>query len=124
MLLERHQSWNLTASPSVSPRPIFDRLERVALTVGIMDGRKIRNRSRVWRLFVWFDRSTSIPLANPRLEALRAYAELCRALLPRVVAATSLEELGFTTVEIEAARQLVFADAALGEVRNWSRSEE
>jgi hypothetical protein len=118
MLLERQQSWNLTASPSVSPRPIFSRLERLALTVGIMDGRTMRNRSRVGRLFFWFDKSKSIPLANPRLEALRAYAELCRALLPRVVPPTSLEELGFTAVEIEAARELVFADAAPGEVHN------
>ena len=118
MLLERQQSWNLTASPSVSPRPIFSRLERLALTVGIMDGGKMRNRSHIGRLFVWFDKSRSIPLANPRLEALRAYAELCRALLPRVVPATSLEEHGFTTVEIEAARKLVFADAAPGEVCN------
>jgi hypothetical protein len=118
MFLERQQSWNLTASPSVSPRPIFSRLERLALTVGIMDGRTLRSRSRIGRLFVWFDKSRSTPLANPRLEALRAYAELCRALLPRVAPTTSLEEHGFTTVEIEAARKLVFADAAPGEVRN------
>lgn len=118
MLLERQQSWNLMGSPSVSPRPIFSRLERLALTVGIMDGRTLRNRSRIGRLFVWFDKSRSTPPANPRLEALRAYAELCRALLPRVAPTTSLEEHGFTTVEIEAARKLVFADAAPGEMRN------
>jgi hypothetical protein len=124
MLLQRQQSWNLTASPSVSPRPIFSRLERVALTVGIMDGRTTRNRSRVGRLFVWFDKSRSIPLADPRLEALRAYAELCRALLPRVVPATSLEDLGFTIMEIEAAREFVFANAAPGDVDNRRPSEE
>jgi len=118
MLLQRQQSWNLTASPSVSPRPIFSRLERLALTVGIMDGGKMRNRSHIGRLFVWFDKSKSIPLVNPRLEALRAYAELCRALFPRVVPPTNLEELGLTAVEIEAARQLVFADAVPEETDN------
>jgi len=118
MLLERHQSWNVTAPPSVSSRPIFSRLECLVLSVGIMDGRTMRNRSRVGRLFVWFDKSKSIPLANPRLEALRAYAELCCALFPRVVPPTSLEELGLTAVEIEAARQLVFVDAVPEETDN------
>jgi len=118
MLLERHQSWTLTAPSSVSSRPTFSHLEHLALTVGIMDGRTRRDTSRVGWLFVWFDKSKPAPLANPRLEALRAYAELCRALLPHVFPATNLEELGFTAVQIEAARELVLADAAPGETNN------
>ncbi len=118
MLLERNQSWTRTAPPSEIPKPIFSRLERMALTVGIMDGRTRRNRSRVEWLFVCFDTPKAAPLANPRLEALRAYAELCRALFPDVFPATNLEELGFTAVQIEAARELVLADAAPGEAGN------
>ncbi|ATI80789.1 hypothetical protein [Sphingobium yanoikuyae] len=118
MLLEKPQSLTLTASSVVRLQPIFSRLERLALTVGIMDGRTRRNRSRVEWLFVWLDKSGSISLANPRLEALRAYAELCRTQLSRICPTTGLEELGFTALQIEAARELVFADAARGEADN------
>jgi hypothetical protein len=55
--------------------------------------------SGVLRLFV---RMPSMPPSAPKLEALRAYAELRRALLPRgwLIPATSLSAVGFTLCQI------------------------
>ncbi|MBB4099346.1 hypothetical protein [Sphingomonas kyeonggiensis] len=111
--VELPQPRSIETSLPAMASPNFSRLERQALVIGIMDGRKMRSRSRLQRLFVFFDNFKSIPLANPHLEALRAFAELSRASLPCLVPAATLEELGFSRAQIEAARESVAADAAL-----------
>lgn len=112
MFMEALQAMSAAALLPAGESPVFSRLEWQALAIGIMDGRTASMRSRVHGLFVLFGNPKPTALADPKLEALRAYAELGRALLPRVVAATNLEELGFTALQIEAARGLVAADAA------------
>lgn len=67
---------------------------------------------RIQGLFVSFDNPKPNSLANPYLEALRAFAEPSLASLRDPVPAGSLEELGFSAVQIEAARQFAAADAA------------
>lgn len=114
MPLEQPQSSNSSAQPFLSPGPLFSRLEHLALTIGIMDGRRKRNWPRPAWLFAGFDNPEPTPLANPHLEALRSYAERCRVLFPRVLPPTTLKELGFTAAHVEAARERVFADALTG----------
>ncbi|WP_242128092.1 hypothetical protein [Sphingobium sp. Sx8-8] len=83
------------AKPAVLA-PVFSYLERMAIKIGIKDGEIVRNRSRLSNVLIFFARPTPVSLANPRLEALRAYAELARALFPRSVPTMSLEEAGFS----------------------------
>lgn len=75
--------------------PIFSYLEGLAIMIGIRDGQVARNRSKFENLFVFYANGKPVQLANRRLEALRAYAELARALFPRRVPTSSLEEAGF-----------------------------
>ena len=75
--------------------PIFSYLEYLAITIGIRDGQIVRTRSRFASFVVFFANSQSMRLADRRLEALRAYAELAFALFPRSLPTTSLENAGF-----------------------------
>ena len=124
MFMEALQSTSAAPLLPVGESTVFSRLEWQALAIGIMDGRTASMRSRVYGLFVLFGNPRPTSLANPKLEALRAYAELGRALLPRAVPATNLEELGFTALQIEAALELVAAEAASGRAAESSRMEE
>lgn len=74
--------------------PVFSRLERLAIAIGIKDGRSARSRSRIPGLFIFFASVKPASLANPRLEALRAYGELAGALFPQAIPVASLEEAG------------------------------
>lgn len=91
--------------------PVFSRLERLAIAIGIEDGRSARSRSRMPGVFIFFASAKAASLANPRLEALRAYAELAGALFPRAVAVASLEEAGFSASQIEEALALIRTEA-------------
>jgi hypothetical protein len=89
----------------------FSSLERMAIAIGIKDGLMARSRSRVRNLFVFLVMPRPASLANPHLEQLRAYAELARALFPRSVPVTGLEEAGFTPAQIGELLGLIHAGA-------------
>lgn len=91
--------------------PVFSRLERLAIAIGIKDGRFARSRSRIPGLFIFFASAKPASLANPRLEALRAYAELAGALFPQAIHVASLEEAGFSASQIEQALALIRTEA-------------
>ena len=81
--------------PAIAPQ-IFSNLEGMAIRIGIRDGEIARNRSKSGEFFVFYANERPVQIANRRLEALRAYAELARALFPRSVSTSSLEEAGFS----------------------------
>lgn len=111
MLLELSQPRSVAETQSAVVAPLFSHLERLAIAIGIKDGVAARIRSRVRNLFFFFDDSKPTPLANPRLEALRAYAEHHRTSFPLAVPVTGLEKAGFTPLQIDEAQELIVAEA-------------
>lgn len=89
------------------PSPVLSLLEQVAVEIGLADGRIARTRSRLSSLLVLFTRRSPKPLADTRLEALRAYAELASALFPRPVPDESLQEAGYSAQQIGHVLQVI-----------------
>lgn len=96
MFMDLSQALSVSEAEPVVLAPVFSYLERMAIAIGIKDGEIARNRSRLPNVLIFFARPKPVSLADPRLETLRAYAELTRALFPRSVPTTSLEEAGFS----------------------------
>ncbi len=92
MLMDLSQAMSVATVDRVNTKPLFSLLERA----GIEDGRVAQVRSRLQNFFLFFANQRAGSLAHPRLEALRAYAELTRALFPRSVPTTSLKDAGFS----------------------------
>lgn len=116
-------------SPCAEPRygsvlPVFSRLERLAIAIGIKDGRFARSRSRIPGLFIFFASVKPASLANPRLEALRAYGEIAGALFPQAIPAASLEEAGFTASQIKEALAIIRTEAGPPLAPHGASSEE
>lgn len=88
-------------------QPALSLLEQVAVEIGLSDGRIARARSRLSNLLVLFTRRSPRPLADARLEGLRAYAELAGALFPRSVPQDSLRTLGFSPHQIGQVLQVI-----------------
>jgi hypothetical protein len=110
---------NTMQNPVIRPRaasaeaPIFSRLQWEAIRIGIREGEVALARSKPFGLFWLFLGSKARPLADACLEALRAYAELARVLLPRgrAVPTASLEEAGFSPLQIAALKRTVATPA-------------
>lgn len=77
-------------------------LERDAIFAGVRAADDALERFREFAVLQLFVRDRQSPRAEPKLEALRAYAELRRVLLfqGHFVPATSLSAAGFTIVQI------------------------
>lgn len=93
-------------SPAIAPSPLSF-LERMAVAIGMNDGAIARRRSGLLNFLIFFTNPKPISLANPRLEALRAYTELARAMFPQSVPAASLEEAGFSKPQIRELLQMI-----------------
>ena len=99
MLMDLSQAMSVATVDRVNIKPMFSLLERTAISIGIEDGRVVQIRSRLQNFFLFFANQRPGSLANPQLEALRAYAELTCALFPRSVPTTSLEDAGFSAFQ-------------------------
>jgi hypothetical protein len=93
--------------------PIFSYLEGMAIRIGIRDGEIARNRSKSEKFFVFYANVRPVQIANRRLEALRAYAELARALFPRSVSTSSLEQAGFNASQRDTLVSIIGRQAEL-----------
>lgn len=80
----------------------FPSLERDAVLAGVRAADNAIERFRRFEVLILFERIMHLPIANPKLRALRVYAELRRALLPRgfIIPSTSLSKAGFTANQI------------------------
>lgn len=87
--------------------PTLSNLERMAVVIGINDGTIARRRSFLSNFLIFFAHARPISLADPRLEALRVYTELAQALFPRSIPATSLENAGFSSLQIRELLQMI-----------------
>ncbi len=119
MLMDLSQAMSVATVDRVNTGPIFSPLEKMAISIGIEDGRVAQIRSRLQNFFLFFANQRLGSLADPRLEALRAYAELTRALFPRSVPTMSLEDAGFSASQTCAlldmiGRQAGHSDVAIG----------
>lgn len=92
--------------PAVTTSPLT-RLERLAVAIGINDGDIARRRSGLRNFLIFFDNHKPVSLANARLETLRAYTELARAVFPQKVPAASLEKAGFSQPQIRELLQMI-----------------
>jgi hypothetical protein len=94
-------------------RPLFSRLQWEAIRIGIREGEDTLARSRPFGVLWLFMGRKVRPLADTCLEALRAYAELARVLLPRgrTVPTGALEAAGFSPLQIAALKRTVAAPA-------------
>lgn len=107
MLKDVSQLKSAAAAERAGAMPIFSPLEKMAIVIGMEDGRSARIRSRLQNFFLFFANRRPVSLANPRLEALRAYAELTHALFPRSVPTTSLQDAGFSTLQTRALLDMI-----------------
>lgn len=87
--------------------PVLSLLEHMAVGIGLVDGRVARTRSRLTKMLIVFTRRSPKPLANQRLEALRAYAELASALFPRDLGDESLRAAGYSARQIRHILQVI-----------------
>lgn len=102
---------SIVEAESATIAPCFSKLERLAITIGIMDGQIARRRSGILNFFAFHASPKPISLADPRLEALRAYAELARALFPRDVPTTILEQAGFSASQTRELLEVISTQA-------------
>jgi hypothetical protein len=107
MLMDVSQAMSVAAAERAGGVPIFSPLEKIAIVIGMEDGRSVGIRSRLQNFFLLFANRRPVSLANPRLEALRAYAELTHALFPRSVPTTSLEDAGFSALQTRALLDMI-----------------
>jgi hypothetical protein len=113
LMTTAHVEKGLHASRLMSVLPLQDQ----AIEAGLTDAKNTIKRAgseNVLRLFI---RSDLAPLADPKLEALRAYAELSYVLQAegRIVPSDSLIKTGFSASEIESIEEAV----SLRLARSW-----
>lgn len=107
MFMDPSQAMSIGEAEPVVLAPVFSYLERMVIKIGIRDGEIARSRSRLPDVLVLFVRPSAISRANARLEALRAYVELARALFPRRVPTTCLEDAGFSGPQVAEALDMI-----------------